>query len=424
MGLFLQRTFVLAMVIALLAPQEARAQPDPVRVIVNRREVRVVFPRDTARAWGWSARKEPGYYPFYIWGISVEGMDGPRSLLARVDRERDEPRDFASLVTLVASARAALCLPGMFGPCDSSHTRATVDDGRVVLTLRDSAQIARRFGMRPAFVRVWQERHAKHERFADDSARVEYIAPQIPLPDAATREDAARSQRRYEASITTISRYITGGIHSGSLWLEVGDSAAVSVTEMQCHYDVCTSAFSTPLDSGWTIADPSIARLQLAKPNSSDTVFILGGAPRYVKALRPGRTTMRVRGIHSPSDTAPSSKPPERELAREIIVTPPIERVEIAPRPDTVRVGEIITLHVRALDHEGRDFAGLPWQLEVLDGENRGIHIGPEAVSLGFTVPGRARIAARLGIHTDTITVTAIATPGAEHHLRSPKDGR
>lgn len=419
MPLVLQRTVVLAMAIASLALRKAPAPLEPVHVIVNRRELRVVFPRDTARAWGWSARKEPGYYPFYIWGISVEGMDGPRSLVARVDRERDEARDFASLVTLVASTRAALCKPGMFGPCDSSHSRATVDDGRVVLTLRDSAQIARLFGMRPPFVAVWQERPGEHGRFPNDSARVEYVAPEIPLPDAATREDAARSQRRYEASITTISRYIEGGTNWGSLWLEIGDSAAVSVTEMQCHYDACMSGFSTPLDSGWTVADSSIARLQLAKPpNVSGVVFILGGASRYVKALRPGRTALRVRGIHSPSDTAPSSKPPERELEREIIVTPPIERVEIAPRPDTVRVGEIITLHVRALDHDGRDVAGLPWRLEVLDGESRGIRTGPVAASLGFTVPGRVRIAARLGIHTDTMTVTVIA------NLRPPKDSR
>ena len=311
----LRRTLLLIAVTLGTPPNE------PVRVTVSRREVRVVFPRDTTRGWGWSDRKDPEYYPVYEWGVMVEGMDGPRALVARVFRENDEARQFASLEGLVSSSRGDLCSPGMMWQCASSGVGATVDAGRVVLTFRDSAQIARLFGMRPAVVDAWQSRPGGEGRSSRDSIRVEYIEPQVPLPDSATRDDAARSRLRYEASISLVSRYINQGV--GPLRLRVGDSTAVYVSEMRCRHDVCTTG-STPLDSGWTVTDTSVARLQLVPPDSTDghTVFIFGGRPLYLKALRPGRTTLRVRGLHSGLDSAPSSEPPARELEREIIVAP------------------------------------------------------------------------------------------------------
>lgn len=380
------------------------------RVVVNAREVRVVFPRDTARAWGWSDRKELGYYPMYIWGVSVDGMDGPRILAARVGRDTNEARAFPSLERLVAAAVAQLCSPGMMWHCEPSPIRASVEDGHVVLTLRDSAQVARLFGMRAKSVDAWQRAPGEDGRISRDTAVVEYIAPQIPLPDDATRADAARSQRRYEASISNITRYIAGGEEWHPLWLEVGDSAIVAVTELHCHHDTCMSGSSTARDSGWTISDTRVARVQPVKLDSSDDIIVIysGGARQYVKALRPGRTMLRVRGLHSAADTAPSARRPERQLEREIIVTPPIRRIEIVPRRHTVRPREIFALRVRALDARGREIVRLPWRLEVLDGEYRSIQIGPKPQRFAFTAPGRVRIAAKLGAHVDTLTVTVL----------------
>jgi hypothetical protein len=47
-------------------------------VIVSRREVRVEFPTDTAKAWGWSDRKDPGYYPMYRERLVHTACDGRR----------------------------------------------------------------------------------------------------------------------------------------------------------------------------------------------------------------------------------------------------------------------------------------------------------------------------------------------------------
>jgi len=389
----------------------AQSAAEPIGVIVSRREVRVVFPRDTAHTWGWSERKDQAYSRSYVWAVLVDGMDGPRILWARLDDRTGEPRRFPSFERLVTAARAERCLPGMIAQCTDSGMRRAVERGRMVLTLRDSAQIARLFGMRPAFVQAWNRGPRDADQFSSDSVRVQYVAPDIPLPTAATWQDAARSRRRYEASISTIVRFLNGGDPFRPLWLEIGDSVKVSLAEMHCRNDVCSSGgYSALHDSGWTVLDTTIARLQPVHRDSSDDIerLLIGNASKYVKALHVGRTVLQVRGLHGPSDTAASSSPPAREIEREIIVTPPIERVEIVPRLDTVRALENFTLRVRVLDREGSEITGLPWQLEVLDGDSRGIRIGPEPLSLVFDAPGRTRIAARLGAHTDTLSVMVV----------------
>ena len=393
-------------------PVAVQSAADSIHVLVSRREVRVVFPRDTAHAWGWSDRKELGYSRSYVWGILVEGMDGTRVLWARLDDQTGEPRRFPSLESLVTAARAERCLPGMIPQCTDSGMRRAVEGGRVVLTLRDSAQVARLFGMRPAFVQAWNRGPRDADQYSFDSVRVQYVAPVIPLPTAATRQDAARSRRRYQASISTIIRFLNGGDAFRPLWLVIGDSVKVSLGEMYCRHDACSSGgYSALRDSGWTILDTSIARLHAVQRDSSDDIDVLvpGNESKYVKALRAGRTVLRVRGLHGPSDTAASSKPPARELERELIVAPPIDRVEIVPRPDSIRALETFVWRVRVLGRDGAEITGLPWQLEVLEGDNRGIRIGPEPVSLLFAAPGRIRIAARLGTYTDTLSVKVVA---------------
>ena len=390
----------------------AQSPAESVRVLVSRREVRIEFPKDTAHAWGWSDRKDEAYSPSYAWVIHVEGMDGPRSLWVRIDDYTHETRHFPSLQSLVAAAHAQRCSPGMIAQCSDSGMRATVESRRVVLTLRDSAQIARLFGMRPMTVLAWRHAPGDGNKYSSDTVHVHYVAPDIPLPTVATRLDAERSRRRYEESISTIVRFLDGGEPFQPLWLETGDSVRVSLDEMYCRYDSCSSGgYSALRDSGWTIVDTTIARLQrIQRDTAGDIELLIVGrnAAQYVKALRSGRTALRVRGIHGPSDTAASSKPPANEIDRTIIVAPPIDRVEIVPRPDSLRALETLTLAVRVLDRDGREVAGLPWRLEVLDGEGRGIRTGPEPQSIVFTTPGRARIVARLGAHTDTMSVMVV----------------
>jgi hypothetical protein len=43
------------------------------RMQVSRRDARVVFPRDTARQWGWSAKSPVSHAPAYAWGVWMVG---------------------------------------------------------------------------------------------------------------------------------------------------------------------------------------------------------------------------------------------------------------------------------------------------------------------------------------------------------------
>jgi len=419
MSVAVVRTLMRALCITSVAVQVGPAQspgatPESTHVTVSRREVRVVFPRDTATAWGFADTRDSVYFPTYVWGITVDGMDGPRTLRARVDQERGEARRWPSLAALVAAARVERCPPGMGGNCSASGMNASVDDDRVVITLRDSAQIARLFGMRPTSVEARLHRPGERLRLVPDTVHVEYVEPMIPEPDAATRDDASRSRRRYEESVNWVQRYLSGGTGNPwkPMWLVVGDSAAVSVTEWECHHDACWGG-QMVLDSSWTIRDTRIAELRPMRSDSSngEEIIVIGNTTRYVKALRPGRTVLRVDGVHGVSDTAASSKPPARTLERAIVVTAPMKRIEITPRPETVRGREIVTYRVRAWDRTGQEFTDLPWRLEIFDGDYHSSREGPDPASLVFATPRRVRLVAHLGALTDTLTISVIATP-------------
>jgi len=295
----------------------------------------------------------------------------------------------------------------MLPDCRPRGLRASGRGDVVTLVLRDSAQIARLFGMRPKFVQASETRPDRDER-TTDSVRVEYVAPLIPAPGVATRADSARSRRRFEESINTVSRFIDGGGSHGALWLVVGDSTPLRVTEMQCTYDSCVPGIPEKLaNSGWSVDDTSIARLQ-APPDSVSNRFSFLLRERYLKGLRPGKTFVRVHGVRGTSDTAASSPPPAHELQRAVSVTLPIGRVEITPRPDTVFVNDRVLLTARVLDVRGDSLTEVPVKFDVEGAVATyvGTSHAPTWVDVGTR--GRKRIVARAGNRADTIAVTVI----------------
>ena len=58
-------------------------------VSVSRLELRVVFPRDTATTWGWPERIKAGHRALYDWMVSIDAVDGPRTLSMTVDGRFD-----------------------------------------------------------------------------------------------------------------------------------------------------------------------------------------------------------------------------------------------------------------------------------------------------------------------------------------------
>ena len=287
---------------------------------------------------------------------------------------------------------------------------ATAEGDAVVLTLHDSARIARLFGMHPTYVWVAEARPDGNPPL--DSVRVEYVAPQIPEPDDSTRADAARSARRYQASTTYFHRYIDAGDRLESpIWLVVDDLVPLRVNEHRCTASGdawCPSGPAMAADSGWTVDNSSIARLLRPADDAPRTDWKSLGVRFYLKAVRPGRTTIRVRGVHAPSDTVPSRTPPERELARDVIVTLPLARIRITPRPDVVVAGRMFFLGTRVFDVNGHAVAEYPVRYDV-EGERgaRGAR-SESAISLDLRRRGKTRIVASVPGLADTLVVTIV----------------
>ncbi len=395
------------------APRRLAAKREPIaaHVTVSRREVRVVFPRDDGTTWGWSGLADPEYSPWYDWGIGNNGMDGPRWIRLLAGRGNDSARAFSSLDALVAAGQASLCTPGMMARCEEKNVTALVQERQVVLVLRDSAAIARLFGLRPAKVSVWASRPSEERRYPPDSVAVEYIEPRIADPDVKTLADAKASQRRYLASISSIRRSIATSdhIYSESFWVAVGDSTSVGVEELKCTYDVCTSETLSVPDSLWTLDDSTIAGLRAAAPSQDE--FTSAGSSARVVGRRTGRTTLRIALSTLPSDTAPSDVPPERVLARDVVVTQPITRIELFPRVQTLRVDETIELRVRVGDAEGRWHENPPARVTVGRGAQSYIMFATSPVRVRFDKPGVQTIVAQFGALADTLTLRVAPAP-------------
>jgi hypothetical protein len=398
----------------------ASAQPGghaPVRVLVSRREVRVVFPPDTAHRWGWTAKKANSYAPTYQWGIDIDGIDGPRSFGFGADRFNDSSaRSFTSLRQLIATDKPGLCSGGMVTYCDKSRATAFVENRSVVIVLRDSAVIRRLFGLRPTHVTSWQRIPTDTASLPrEDSVRVEYVAPQIPEPDSAFKAEAVRAHRRYYTSVHRSYRELkrSSGDRAGPIWLNVGDSTSLSVFVIKCASDFCSERNEDTYVAGLTVDDTSIAELRT--PAASEGQRRLRITPQIqLLARRPGTTTVRLRGLPIDADEEEGGRKSQRELARAVFVAPAIARVELSPRRDTVRVHESVEFHLRAIDITGEVIEHLPASLTVDNEPASGeLHTATDPLRVMFRTAGTRILIGRLGSHADTLRITVV--PAVKH---------
>ena len=391
-------------------PSEPRGSDDRPTVRVSRHELRIVFPRDTARRWGWSAPLQPDYVPLYSWAMDVDAIEGPRTIRLAVSSV-PVPRQFRSLRELVSAGRGHLCSWGMATICVEIGMRGVVERGRVVLTLRDSTLISWLFALQPKFVTLSDDRSATNQRFAWDSVRIEYVAPGVRPLDSATRSAALGARRRESRDRFSVSRGITGGrgFANEHMWLIVGDSVPLWLTEIESSYDTHVHGQRDLTDSGWTVLDARVAQLLPPLPGAPliPERFTDGPPRMYVKALSPGLTTIRVRGVHGRLDAAIESELPPGVLERTLVVVRPPKRLEIAPRPDTLRVGQYLWARVRVYDAAGDSTDRVPVEL-VCIGCIGSYYDGVQLSHIWSNEPGRITIVARLGGLADTLNVVVV----------------
>jgi hypothetical protein len=230
----------------------------------------------------------------------------------------------------------------------------------------------------------------------------------IAQPSTEMQADAKRARRVNDPIDFRVHRYIEAkGDIDRVIWLSVGDSVALRLAESHCEYDYCSSGRGGLRDSTWEVDDRRIARLQHVDPHASRKgIDFFGGSPHfYLKALRPGRTVVRVRGVSGLLDAAAEWEGATGVVERVVAVTPPIARVEIFSRPDTVRRRESFLVRARAFARGGEVVEGLPFVFEPLDGSN--VRLG-EDVPILLNSRGPTRIVARLREFADTTTVFVV----------------
>ena len=373
-------------------------------IFVSPSEIRVVFTHDSARRWASGAPKSRTSAPPYFWSMSVEGVDGPRLLLLQGSDDANAGRHFASLEGVVSVAVRGFCKAEAILVCDPSHTSASIQRGAVVLMLRDSAAIMRTFGLLPRRVVVSRRQPFCAERDRRDSVDVEYVAPRLPEADSAFRAPGRITRRGFGTRTERVTQFITSGHDGGSrtIWVAEGDSATIGVSVSRCRYDTCRIGRRTLSDSAWKVADTTVARvLPRNGVDQSPPSF-------YLKGVRAGRTVVRV--DEPKRNDVDSTLQPPAELP--VLVTPPIERLQIWPRPDTMRVGDLVAFRVRGIGRSGRVVEQrLPTVLVFMTEETGTAQDTFIPVTFGFASIGSATISTQLGSYVDTIRVVVIGTP-------------
>jgi hypothetical protein len=408
---------------------------DSEELLVTRNEVLVHFAVDTASRWGWPAASDSLDRARYFWSATIEGSEGPRSFDLVVKAKDRRASAFPSLDSLVRAGTTSLCQPGMMVHCFPTSLVASVQDRRVVLHYGDSAEIARIFRLRPTSATFMTATPRGLRVPALSAVPIRYLEPSLPPLDSASRRDALQARRRYDASVNTIYRHLTG-----AYWLEEDDSTQVGIEETHCVEDVCApyqGPRNVPRTWGrWSSSDTAVARLHPTTGRitnwrlSPDSVRVM-----TLVALKPGRATVRASGVHDPADLQPGYNPVDSIVTAEVLVTPPVGRLAISPRPKRMRLGEPQSFTVRVVDRAGRVIEGTPVQLRwgnrATDGETAKMRFlrtvaqetrfASKPVAVRFDKPGRYEIVAVLGVtgetadsparYADTVNVDVLDRP-------------
>jgi hypothetical protein len=118
-----------------------------------------------------------------------------------------------------------------------------------------------------------------------------------------------------------------------------------------------------------------------------------------------------VTGLHGPSDTAASSRAPERTLTRTIVVGRPVARVAFTASPAirAVVVGRPVVLRVRAFDRAGRVVPDVPIRIMIDQGRYMEGQLATQPRPIRFEAAGRRLVIASFRGLADTAAVVVVS---------------
>jgi hypothetical protein len=385
--------------------------PQPPSVTVSQEEVRVVFPAQPGFSLDPSERLEcvDGHSSraVYLWSLGrLEAVVGPRGIGAAVW----ECRPFESWQDLAGSAFAGVFEPGMFTRYQDTpvvDVRAYGDS--LVLLLTDREAIVELFGLRPDSVVLTAQQLGEPRVRTETEVAVRYLEPAIPEPDSALLARAARLHAEDRASRRTIRRQIRGSERPADpLWVTLGDSLQVYVSETICNIDLCSRHSLSPPDSAWSVEDPEIAALRFSEPDLPRTRLHPPerSSRAFLHGLSLGRTMLKASRIESPSDTLMARTRPEPSLEQEVLVTVPPVSVAIVVEANSASVGERGWVRVTLRDEDGDQLRGVPVHLVSHRGGGRYTQaVTEDEVTVLYDRPGVWRHEVTLGDVADTVVV-------------------
>jgi hypothetical protein len=233
----------------------------------------------------------------------------------------------------------------------------TVTDRRLIqqmLELRPASALAYRLKMSLGYIPT-----------ANDSVRIQYVDPDLPLVSTKRRKKLLLARRAYEASITKYERRIVQfphmGVDTGTIWIPMGDSLRLAIRE-DIHRPGRIFGNTVTSDSMWTTDNSAIATVWSKRSFHGARVQT---SEALLTARDTGQTVVRLTGLHGPSDTMPSRVPVAKTATRKVIVTRPVSRIQIEPRIQKIAVGGSVSLQVNVRDDWGRIIPGVPTRLWV-----------------------------------------------------------
>jgi hypothetical protein len=168
--------------------------------------------------------------------------------------------------------------------------------------------------------------------------------------------------------------------------LAVGDTARLTAAVASQRYDVVQCPSQPLLWPHWSTTAPEVLQV-----DSTGTV----------RALTPGRATVRVTGVGG-------------EAHRKFMILPPVAQYQWEPRDTTVRIGDTVRLSAAARDRAGALVARLSASGLSHGDSGRVIDVlvwADTGLVLQAVAPGTARAFGRLGARVDSALIRVVAAP-------------
>lgn len=252
---------------------------------------------------------------------------------------------------------------------------------------------------------------------ADDSVRIDYVSPQLPLPDSVVQSRAQRSAESERRRVERVNRGIRArGVYLGTrpVWLEAGDTIHVHFYRELCRHDACGGELDPP-HGPWSVEDGKVAAVEVRQDTGVVGRFRIPGQRRTIlRGIQPGSTTLAVRvGDDS--------------VVARVVVAPAIRSFFLDPSDTIITSADSLTVGLRMNDTVRALPADAPIRLSLgatntFEPSSRAHYDSVSGrVHLVFGRAGEHLLIATLGQHIDSLRILVVPRGVRELNSWAPR---